>query len=177
MSDEAGMSAVSGAYQTISDKIRALHAHGYSRSQIARHLKRHPTQVRNVIKNDELRGRTWPLQPPNPAPPSTAGVAEAATPYAGLDLQRLAHGDVYRLVLEEDGSVRMPAELTRRMNFLPGEPITAEVTAEGVMLRHWRVAGRRAQAIVRAIIPEGVDLVEELFAERRREAAREAAGE
>jgi hypothetical protein len=36
-----------------------------------------------------------------------------------------------------------------------------------------QAAMRRAQAIVRQFVPEGVSLVDELIADRRREAARE----
>ena len=48
------------------------------------------------------------------------------------------------------------------------------VTEEGAIVIETREQGlRRAQALVRKYIPEGVSLSEELIAERRAEAARE----
>jgi hypothetical protein len=59
-----------------------------------------------------------------------------------------------------------------------GDAVTLVLDPEGNELRVFTVreAIRRAQAWVRERVPEGVSLSEELIAERRAEAAREAAG-
>ena len=52
--------------------------------------------------------------------------------------------------------------------------LSMAVTEEGALVIETRAQGlRRAQALVRRYIPEGVSLSDELIAERRAEAARE----
>ena len=56
----------------------------------------------------------------------------------------------------------------------PSTELCVAVTAEGSLVVETREQGlRRARALMRKYIPEGVNLSDELIAERRTEAARE----
>lgn len=58
------------------------------------------------------------------------------------------------------------------MGVRPSTDLCAIVTHEGALILETREQGlRRAQALVRKYIPEGVNLSDELIAERRAEAA------
>jgi bifunctional DNA-binding transcriptional regulator/antitoxin component of YhaV-PrlF toxin-antitoxin module len=54
-----------------------------------------------------------------------------------------------------------------------GDVLFARLEAGEIKLLTPEAAMRRAQAIVRSFVPEGVSLVDELIADRRREAAQE----
>ena len=61
------------------------------------------------------------------------------------------------------------------MGVRPSTDLCAVVTQEGALILETREQGlRRAQALVRKYIPEGVTLSDELIADRRAEAARDA---
>lgn len=64
------MERIASNHVTISDKIRALNGAGYSRADIAKHLGRRYQQVRNVLKQDEIRAAVG----------CSAGVAQAVSP-------------------------------------------------------------------------------------------------
>ena len=144
---------------TVSDKIRALDAAGHPRAEIAKLLGKRYQHVRNVLEAD----RTRLLR--TSQPPAVTAVAQAE-PIAPV-------GGVYRLVVREDGSVLLPPEVLERLEVKRGEPAMGELNGESFNLVGWRTSVRRAQAWARSFIPEGVSLVDELLADRRREVERE----
>ncbi len=76
--------------------------------------------------------------------------------------------------LDEEGRLVLPVEIRRSLGLKAGDQIVLELDEEGVHLLPARAeAVRRAQALVRKYIPEGVSLSEELLADRRRESLNE----
>lgn len=73
----------------------------------------------------------------------------------------------------EGGRVVLPVELRRTLGIEEGEVLSAQVVDGEIRLVPADTAIRRAQELVRKFVPHGVSLVEDLIAERRREARRE----
>jgi bifunctional DNA-binding transcriptional regulator/antitoxin component of YhaV-PrlF toxin-antitoxin module len=59
----------------------------------------------------------------------------------------------------------------------PGDKVIVQRDGNELRIYTFKEALRRAQAIVRSVIPEGVSLVDELIADRRREASDEERGD
>ena len=72
-----------------------------------------------------------------------------------------------------DGRILVPVELRRTLGLQPGTRLVARIKDERLILERRDVILRRLQERF-AVIPPGVSLVEELLAERRHEAEREA---
>ncbi len=68
-----------------------------------------------------------------------------------------------------NGSVIVPATLSEALGLKEGDVLLARVDDGEIHLLTPRAAVRRAQAIVRQFVPEGVSLVDELLEDRRRE--------
>ncbi|MGE0279534.1 MAG: AbrB/MazE/SpoVT family DNA-binding domain-containing protein [Rhizobiaceae bacterium] len=79
-----------------------------------------------------------------------------------------------RLKIDQAGRIVIPAEMRAAMLVKPGDRVTAEVVNGEFRIVSPRVAIRRVQAHARAVIPPGVDIVEELIRDRREEARKEA---
>ena len=78
-----------------------------------------------------------------------------------------------RARINQQGRIVIPSECRAAAGLKPGDDLIVETTGEGELrLRTRRQALKEAQAIV-ARYGSGRDLVEELIAERRDEAARE----
>lgn len=145
---------------TKSDKIRALTAADYTRTEIADFLGIRYQHVRNVQVQDERVGRPALSIQPNVAPPNTRGVAPES---ADLPIKRFI----------ENGRVELPEVMRVALGMKDGDPVILRLEEGGIRLVSLPVAIKRAQAIVRRYVPEGVSLVDELIAERRAEARRE----
>jgi len=81
--------------------------------------------------------------------------------------------------LDEAGRIVIPAKFRKSLDMRKGELMVLELDEDEHELRVYpvREAIRRAQEMMRKYVPEGVLLSDELIAERRAEAAREAVGE
>lgn len=78
------------------------------------------------------------------------------------------------LKVDNQGRVMLPSWWRKKQGISPSSELCIAVTEEGAIVIETREQGlRRAQALVRKYIPEGVSLSDELIAERRAEAARE----
>ncbi len=75
------------------------------------------------------------------------------------------------------GRVVIPAAFRKEMDLKAGDEVLMRLEDGEVTLYTRAQAIRRAQEIVRRHVPEGVSLSDELIAERRAEAKREASGE
>ncbi len=75
------------------------------------------------------------------------------------------------------GRVVIPAAFRKEMGLKAGDEVLMCLEDGEVTLYTRAQAIRRAQEIVRRHVPEGVSLSDELIAERRAEAKREASGE
>lgn len=161
------MEEVAVGFRTKSDKIRALSKVGYSRTEIANFLSVRYQFVRNVLVNDERAGKTAPsIQPDAPvadrSSPSVRGQAEVMP---------------VRVFVDEKGEATVPARLLQAVGLKAGDPVVVTVEDGEIRVMPIAAAVRRAQAIVRRFVPEGVSLVDELIAERREEARHEEDGD
>lgn len=76
--------------------------------------------------------------------------------------------------MTEGGRIVVPVEVRRRLGLKLGETVRIEIDEDDtVRLSTARQSVRRAQALFRKHVPEGVSLVDELIDDRRREAANE----
>jgi AbrB family looped-hinge helix DNA binding protein len=144
---------------TKSEKIRALAARGVPRAEIARALDISYQHVRGVLEQDKARK------------------AKAGSAPAGLSEPPAVFGDStpsVKVRLGPEGRVVIPAPIREALGLKEGDVLFARLEGGEIKLLTARAAMMRAQAIVRSFVPEGVSLAEELIADRRREAEREA---
>jgi antitoxin component of MazEF toxin-antitoxin module len=158
--DSSNVARIVGSEMTVSDKIRALDAEGYPRADIARALGKRYQHVRNVLEADKL-------QPPREKPSvreDYLGVQDSGGQFVGTQ----------RLSVEAGGLVRLPPELLAALQAKPGSVVIAEVQDDGIKLFSNSAAWDRVRARFRELgIDPKRDLVAELIAERRAEAARD----
>lgn len=158
--DSPKVARIVGSEMTVSDKIRALDAEGYPRADIARVLGKRYQHVRNVLEADKLH-------PPRDRPSlreDDPGVQDTGSQFVGTQ----------RLSVEAGGLVRLPPELLAALQARPGSVVIAEIQDDGVKLFSNSAAWDRVRALVKQIgIDPKRDLVAELIAERRAEAARD----
>jgi AbrB family looped-hinge helix DNA binding protein len=80
---------------------------------------------------------------------------------------------MFTLKMSEGGRVVIPAEVREALAIKVGDMVMLELVEGEARLFTRREQLRRAQALVRQYVPEGVSLVDELIAERRAAAERE----
>ena len=162
---EDELARVVGSTATVSDKIRALDAAGYSRAEIARALGKRYQHVRNVLEGDKVRGVAERAAPrwrtPTPRGAGPPGLAPSET-------------RVFRLVVGADGEVVLPEAARARLGVRPGNVVMGHVEGDKLVLMNAVASARLAQELVRATIPGDDSLVDALIQDRRREAAQEA---
>ena len=79
-----------------------------------------------------------------------------------------------RARIDRAGRILIPAKLRAELNVRPGDPVILETRGDELHVRPYRQAIREAQAIIRKYIPDrDRSLVDELIAERHKEAERE----
>ncbi|MYE00995.1 MAG: hypothetical protein F4Y03_06895 [Alphaproteobacteria bacterium] len=152
MVDTMEMSRIVEGLPTKSSKIRALDAAGCKRAEIARFLGIRYQHVRNVLVQGPPKSET--RQSAQPAGP----------------------GDVasQKLRIGEDGRLVIPSEMRAAMLVDETGVLTARVVEGELRVLAPDAALARLQKMVREAVPEGVSLADELIAERRAEARREA---
>jgi hypothetical protein len=153
---------------SVSDKIRALDAAGYPRAEIARHLNKRYQHVRNVLEADRVRR--------NAAGGGTPGVAETARPFEGAYVPRDVEdrgGGAYRLTVRPDGSIMLPDAVRAAFGVNGGGAVMARLEGDEFKLISTATAWRRIDELMAPYRQPNVSWVDELIAERRREAARE----
>lgn len=150
----------------VADKIRALDAGGLPRAEIARRLHKRYQHVRNVLEADKLHA-------PKRQAPEMAAVVEAGEA-TGVEEADRPFTRSHRLSVEAGGLVRLPADVLDALQAGPGSVIIAEMQDDGLKLFSNRAAWDRVRAMVKELgIDPRRDLVAELIAERRAEAARD----
>lgn len=150
-----------GRPRSVADQIRALAAQGLSRADIARMLGKRYQHVRNVLEGDKQRAApaAGRLNPP--------GVAEPPATF----------GNVHRLTLEEGGLVRLPADVLATLGAGVGGVLIGSLEAERFVILSGRAAWGRIDDLMAPYRTAGGPLAsDELIAERRAEAARDANG-
>jgi bifunctional DNA-binding transcriptional regulator/antitoxin component of YhaV-PrlF toxin-antitoxin module len=149
--------------QTKSDKIRELAKAGYSRSEIANYLGVRYQFVRNVLVNDEQAARH-------------AKRDQSVDTHADRDAATAAHGDkLYptKVKIDPQGRVEIPSAFLLALGLKENDSVILSLKDDVLQLMSLPVSVRRAQAMIRQFVPEGVSLVDELLAERRTESQRE----
>ncbi|MDA0306136.1 MAG: hypothetical protein O3B76_07595 [Proteobacteria bacterium] len=144
------MKQLCAGMKTKSDKIRTLGSADYTRSDIARFLDIRYQHVRNVLeraKEKEEKKRSPELE---------EGPPEQIWTQVG-----------------PDGRVVVPAAYRQFLGIEEGGPVLMMLDKEEVRLIGRDTAIARVQDMVAKYVPEGVSLVDELLAERRREVKRE----
>ncbi len=135
-----------------SAKMRALAKAGYKRKVIADFLGTRYQFVRNVLVQDEARNAKKVAETTASGEPKLAPA---------------------KLQLGPNGRIVIPAAFREALGLSEGDALIASIDNGELNLLTRRAAVRRAQAIVRQFVPEGVSLVDELIADRRREVERE----
>ncbi len=151
--DRKAMERLVKGLQSKSDKIRKLRAEKYSRSEVARFLGIRPQFVRNVEVYDQRR---------------TADQAETSAACNPANTVKVKIGS--------SGTVMIPRHLLDALGLKAGDTLWVNVEDGEIRMADAKAIAKRVQAMVRKFVPEGVSLVDELIAERRREAARELRG-
>jgi AbrB family looped-hinge helix DNA binding protein len=107
--------------------------------------------------------------------PVHKGLTEEPRPFEHDD-SILVSVDYTRLKIDSAGRIVIPAEMRAAMMVKPGDTVTARVVDGEFRIVSPEVALRRFQEVGRKWREKnpGVDLVEELIADRREEARREA---
>jgi bifunctional DNA-binding transcriptional regulator/antitoxin component of YhaV-PrlF toxin-antitoxin module len=144
--------------RTKSDKIRALAREGAATADIARYLGIRYQHARNVLVSSGLH---------------TAGGQKSAGdhPAGAPSAASAASGDW--IMLDGAGRLQIPADMLRAAGIKAGEQVHVRVGTDAVEILSQRAALERARQIVSKFVPPGVSLVDELIAERRREAEHE----
>ncbi len=139
---------------TVSDRIRLLDRNGFERAEIARLLGKRYQHVRNVLEGDRARA---------------AGRDDIIVP---------GPTEVFSLDVSEKGMLHLPPELTKGLEIDGGGVLSARLENGQLTMVEPVVALRRVQEALRPLAnklkAEGRSIVDELIAERREEAAREA---
>ena len=90
-----------------------------------------------------------------------------------IDTQiRIMQKNVRTKVLES-GEIIIPLEMRKRLGIKIGDDVILSLSNNSLSIMTQREAIRRVQDRCKGIMPEGVSIVDELIADRRREAAME----
>ena len=152
------MEEVTEGLSTKAEKIRALFRAGYSRSEIAGFLEIRYQHVRNVL----VRRGFMETQLSRPMP------AEDVEPAYSLPV-------LVRTAIGPGGRVVIPAAYRKALEVEEGDYIVMQMDGEELRVVNDEKEFERARAVLAKYVPEGVSLVDELIADRRREAAAEEA--
>ncbi|HXQ17860.1 MAG TPA: hypothetical protein VN814_24840 [Caulobacteraceae bacterium] len=176
--DPERLAAIAARHRTVADKIRALAGAGVPRADIARFLGKRYQHVRNVLEDDAQSGPTSGSGEYVMGKADLSGVREGPRPFERDDdaahIERRGK-NVFWLKVKPDGSLPLPQELVELLEATPSGRVFVEVKDGRLTMMSGKAALEEAQAIVRKYIPAGVNLADELIADRRAEAAREAA--
>ena len=151
---EIDFEAVTEGLTTKSDKIRALAREGAETADIARFLGIRYQHARNVLVQSGLHNRR--------------GESEPVTIAEGKQAPRSGW-----VQIDPVGRLAIPGHLLKAAGISAGGPVHVMAGEDGIEILSREAALKRAQAIAQRFVPDGVSVVDELIAERRREAERE----
>jgi len=150
----AEMKRIVEGLPTISAKIRALGAAGYPRADIAKFLGKRYQHVRNVLVRSQPKSEV--VRDPCSVPDEPGNVGSR------------------RIRILANGRIVIPAQMRSAMLIDGSGYLTARVVEGELRMLTPRAAVLKLQKRMREKVPEGVSLVDDLIAERRAEARREA---
>lgn len=152
--------ALTAHLDTKASRIRALAAAGFSRSRIAEALGVRYQHVYNVLTPSAAAGDRVAEQP--------------STPSAWLPSPTAAAGpDPVRAVVEPGRRLTIPETFAAALGISDGDEVVLRLAGDELRVYGQEAAIRRVQRLVAQHVPADVSLVDELLAERRRDAARE----
>jgi AbrB family looped-hinge helix DNA binding protein len=160
MNQDSAMEKVAANLPSKSAKMRALAEAGYRRGDIARYLGTSYQFVRNVLLKEEARTAEAQAKKHHQAKLYDSGINTVIN-------------RTVKVKLGPDGSIVVPAALREAIGAKEGDTLIAEVDNGELRFLTIPAAVRKAQAMIRKFIPEGVSLVDELLEDRRREVERE----
>lgn len=167
--DRLAMEATTAGLPTTSAKIRALAEKKFKRADIARFLGIRYQHVRNVL-NQPLARRAADER------------AETAVPFEPSSrTPETQHGDedspvrVYRFDVDREGRIKLPPSALRELGVAPGRMLSARFEDGELRLMSIEAAVRFVQELAAPYIKEHEgNWSDEMIADRRAEAAREA---
>lgn len=146
---------VTKGLRTKSEKIRALAREGIATADIARYLNIRYQHARNVLVASGQHHRR----------DDEAGSTATASARSG---------DIGSWVkVDAAGRIQIPVDFMKAAGIAGDEPVHVRANKDGIEILSRRAALNRAYEIAKQFVPEGTSLVDELIAERRREAGRE----
>jgi AbrB family looped-hinge helix DNA binding protein len=80
---------------------------------------------------------------------------------------------IVKTKVTQGGRIVIPVEMRKQLGIEVGENVNLEMEDDSLRITTRQAALRRIQANLRKIVPEGVSLVDELIADRRKEAENE----
>ena len=153
------MTEVSDGLPSIAAKIRALYQAGYSRTTIAEHLGIRPQHARNVLVED--------------------GIEEVQLVCVCPQERHLPSAEplpvLVRTAIGPGGRVTIPAAYRKALEVEEGDYVVMKMDGEDLRVSNDAKELQRMREVLNRYVPEGVSLVDELIADRRREAAAEEA--
>lgn len=79
--------------------------------------------------------------------------------------------EVFQTRIEADGKIQLSPQVLEQLDFEAGQDVELEVEKKSLRVSLTRAERlKRAQALVRKYVPEGVSVVDEFIEDRRREA-------
>lgn len=80
---------------------------------------------------------------------------------------------IFRTKVRQGGRIVIPVNMRRQLGIEVGENVNVSLENNSILIMTQKEGIRKAQELVRKFVPEGISLVDELIADRRREAANE----
>jgi bifunctional DNA-binding transcriptional regulator/antitoxin component of YhaV-PrlF toxin-antitoxin module len=148
---------VKGLESNKSEMIRRLAGAGYRQADVARFLGVRDQFVSNVVRSEKSK-----------ATDRRSVISKPASQSADLRA---------RLTLYAEGRISIPPALRAAMAVASGDEVIARVVDGELRVATPAMAVKRVQKMVRELIPGNDSLADSLIADRREEAAREAADE
>jgi bifunctional DNA-binding transcriptional regulator/antitoxin component of YhaV-PrlF toxin-antitoxin module len=168
--DKQLMDALASGLPSKSAKMRRLARAGYERADIARYLGVRYQFVYNVLAApdpDKDGGGASPI----------AKVVKSSSSMTTHDdrTPEIAAPRWAWVAVEKGGRIDVPASFLEALGLREGDQVQLALEGDTVRVLTRVAALRELRARVRQCLPEGVSLVDELIAERRAEAATDAA--
>jgi AbrB family looped-hinge helix DNA binding protein len=148
---------------TKSAKIIALYREGYSRSEIANYLEIRYQHARNVL-----------VQAGYPSPQLDLAIDQDVSSGGRVSEEP---PEQMRVTVGPGGRIVIPAVYRQALGIEEGDSLILRYEGDSVRVVSHSAEVKRVRDLISRHVPEGVSLVDELIAERRREAEREERGE
>lgn len=103
-------------------------------------------------------------------PPDRAAFRSKESPSVAEPPPKGRTGRADWVQIDQQGRLAMPPATREALGLKPGDKVLLEIEGSDLRVRSLRTVVAEVQAFVRSFVPDDVSLVDELIAERRREA-------